>query len=393
MKLKLMNFIKYNPVVFFLYNRLGSLFFRFIGIFFPIDQKKILFVSFGGKKYDDSPQAIYEKMITMKEFRGYKFVWAFTDTDKIVPGNPEIVKIDTFSYFRHALSSRFWITNVSVDRGMSFKKKKTICINSWHGTPIKKIQGEENSASGSRFKNEKEVFDLVCSQSEYDRTIFSRIFCVPKEQIILSDLPRNDMLLRYSEEDIANIKMKLNIPEEKTILLYMPTYREYLRDSSNAVLFNPPIDLQKWQRELGDKYILLFRAHYLVVKNMDIQDSDFVRDMSAYNQLSELYAISDIMISDYSSAFFDYSILERPELCFAYDFKEYEQYRGLYFGLDKLPCEIDYTEDGLISHIKHLDIEKARKRTAEFKKIYAPYAGHATDKVIDEMINRFMGGR
>ena len=390
MKQKLKDFVKYNNTIYLIYNRIGSFFIKLLGLFIPIQQKKILFVSFGGKKYDDSPQAIYEKMASSKEYNDYDFVWALIDINTDIPGKHRVVKIDSFSYFIEALSSKFWIINVSAERGLNFKKKETICINTWHGTPIKKIGGEENDNSGKIKPRKADKFDLVCSQSKYDQEIFSRIFNLPLSDVIISDLPRNDALLKYSIESINHIKKSLGIPNYKKVILYMPTYREYTRDSANAVFFNPPMDLTKWQRELGEEYVLLFRAHYLVVKNMEVQENEFVKEVSAYPQLSDLYAISDIMISDYSSSFFDYSILDRPMMCFAYDLKEYEQHRGFYLNLSELPCELDYDEDSLIRHIQNLDYEDAVERTREFHKKYAPYAGTATEKVISEINRRFI---
>lgn len=390
MKQRVIDFIKYNPAIFKAYNFLGSLLLRIFGLFIPIDNKKILFVSFGGKKYDDSPQSLYEKMIEMEEFNDYKFVWAFVNTDINIPGDARKVKIDTLEYFVQALSSKFWIINVSAERGLNFKKNKTICINTWHGTPIKKIYGEENENVGKKRARKPEKFDLICAQSSYDQEIFSRIFDAPKENVIISDLPRNDVLLKYTAEDIKKIKMDLHIPADKKVILYMPTYREYTRDSANACYFNPPMDLAKWEKELGDEYVLLFRAHYLVVKNMNIKENAFVREMSKYKQLSELYAISDIMISDYSSAFFDFGILERPEVCFAYDLEEYEKHRGFYMDLNELPCKTDRTEDDVINHIKNMNFEEESKKVKCFKKKYTPQAGHATEIVLKEMITRYM---
>ncbi len=391
MRQRIIDFIKHNRIVYFLYNRLGSLFVRFVGLFVPVNSKKILFVSFGGKKYDDSPRSVYERMITMPEFKDYEFVWAFIDTKKEIKGNAKIIKIDSFSYFIHALSSKFWIVNVSSQRGLSFKRKKNICINTWHGTPLKKIYGEENENAGRNPMAKPEKFDLVCAQSEYDKEIFARIFRMNPDDIIISDLPRNDSLLRYSEEDKSDIRRKLGISDGKKIILYMPTYREYTRDSHNACLFLPPMNLAKWKEKLGGEYVLLFRAHYLVVKKMDITPDDFVREVSAYPCLSELYAISDIMISDYSSAFFDYAVLERPELCFAYDLEEYSQKRGLYLDMEsELPCSIDRTEDEVIEHILALDYDSACERTRKFKEKYTPNAGRASELVTNEILERFM---
>lgn len=391
MKQKLVDFIKYTPWVFTLYNKLGSIVIRFIGLFIKINPKKILFVSFGGKKYDDSPQSIYEEMIKRAEFLDYKFVWAFVDTNRNIPGNAKKIKIDSFEYFLTALSSKFWIINVSAERGLNFKKKNTICINTWHGTPIKKIYGEENVKTSKKRRRKPEKFDLVCAQSKYDQNIYARIFGLNSENIIISDLPRNDCLLAYSRHDVKSIKRKLDIPEYKKVILYMPTYREYDRDTDNACLFTPPINLKKWKSILGEEYVFLFRAHYLVVKNMNVEENDFVKEVSDYPQLSDLYVVSDLMISDYSSAFFDYAILERPELCFAYDLEKYGMERGLYIDLkDELPCSIDENEDVLITHILNLDYQKASEETRKFKQKYTPNAGHATNTVINEIAKRYM---
>ena len=123
---------------------------------------------------------------------------------------------------------------------------------------------------------------------------------------------------------------------------------------------------------------------------MNIKENASVREMSKYKQLSELYAISDIMISDYSSAFFEFGILERPEVCFAYDLEEYEKHRGFYMDLNELPCKIDRTEDDVINHIKNMNFEEESKKVKCFKKKYTPQAGHATEIVLKEMITRYM---
>lgn len=391
MKQKLIDFIKYNKIIFFLYNRLGSLLIRFVGLFIPINEKKILFVSFGGRKYDDSPQSIYEKMITMPQFRDYEFVWAFTDTNKKIPGNARMVKIDSLSYFHEALSARFWIINVSAERGLNFKKKGTTCVNTWHGVPLKRIYGEENEKQKEKGKRKPEKFDLICSQSTYDQEIFARIFQLDKNDVIISDLPRNDCLLKYSDTALDSIRRSLGIPKDKKIILYMPTYREYERDSSNACLFLPPVDFKFWKEKLGDQYVLLFRAHYLVVKSMEIENDEFIKDVSNYPQLSDLYAVSDILISDYSSAFIDYAILERPEFCFAYDYEQYKEKRGFYVELNEiLPCDILRDEHELINAIVNMDYEIGCAKTKKFKQQFAPVAGNATERVINEVLKRYI---
>jgi CDP-glycerol glycerophosphotransferase len=151
----------------------------------------------------------------------------------------------------------------------------------------------------------------------------------------------------------------------------------------------PPISLDKWEKALGGEYVLLIRAHYAVSAALNIQESAFVRDVSDYPQLNDLYAIADVMISDYSSAFFDFAILDRPMLCFAYDLEEYEEKRGLYLDLaETLPCPIDRDEDMLIDHILHMDRQDYIERTKVFHRRFAPYAGHASAAVVNEIEKR-----
>ena len=176
---------------------------------------------------------------------------------------------------------------------------------------------------------------------------------------------------------------------DKKVILYMPTYREYLVDEDFKTYLAPPIDLKKWQEELKSDYVLLIRAHYAVNAALEINENGFVMDVSDYPYINDLYVVSDILISDYSSSFIDYSILNKPMLCFAYDLEEYESKRGLYMKLDEvLPCIIDRDEDSLLKHIKTLDYFKASEETKAFHNKFAPYAGHASERIVDEIVSR-----
>lgn len=390
MKSRLKQFLKNNEYCYLLYRLIGSSLLLFISMFISTKENTILFVSFGGRKFDDSPRAIYEAMINDPAFKKYTFVWAFLKPEKynIAHANTKVIKIDSLKYFYYALASHFWIVNTSIERGLSFKRKRNICINTWHGTPLKKICGEENIKQ--KINQNLGKFDLMCSQSEYDKAIFERIFRLSSNQVIKSDLPRNDNLLKYNPEKCKEIKQKLGIPIDKKVILYMPTFREYLVEQ-NKTYFNIPMNLNKWKQKLGDQYVLLIRAHYLVVKSLNIKEDYFVYDVSNYEKLDDLYAISDIMISDYSSAFFDFAILNRPELCFAYDLNDYKKYRGLYVDLKEvLPCCIDATEDQVISHIEDMNVQLAVNKVKDFKNKYTPYAGTATNRIINEIKRRYL---
>lgn len=395
MRLFVINFLKQHPVIlrniwFFL-----SLFLTFIAKFIKIKEKNILFASFGGRNFDDSPKAIYDEICNRKEFDDWNLIWAFVEPDKFDIPRGNKIKIDTLAFFKILLTSHVWVSNSGMDRGIEYKDYRIIKVETWHGCPLKKIGGEENqnSLGGATefYTGNLDDKTIRCAQSEYDRDIFSRIFHATKESFLMCDLPRNDALLKYTEIDIKIIKEKLGIPFNKRVILYTPTYREYLIDQNNNTYIAPPLNLKKWQDIFGSEYVFLIRAHYAVNKALNLKNNEFIKNVSEYYCLNDLYAIADMMISDYSSTYFDYAILSRPMFCFAYDLEEYEEKRGLYLNLaEVLPCPIAKTEDEIIENIRFLDVEKAKKNTKKFREKFVPHAGRASTIVVDKIIERLL---
>lgn len=394
--ISLINRIKYSKTLYRLFCFFGNISIKLLSLFIRKDKNLILFVSFGGRKYDDSPRCIFEKMVLDKNFDNYKLVWAFINPKQHkVDSRAEIIKIDTLKYFVTCLKARVWITNSAITRGLSFKSNWTFYLNSWHGSPIKKM-GEDINQGNSSFKSHgRNLIDVMLSQSSFEAQIFSRVFNIPYENFRVYGLPRNDELVsRNNDNEINRIKSILDIPQDKKVLLYAPTFREYIKDSNSNCVIYPPINFNKWQRILGDKYIILFRAHYEVVKVMDVQYDNFVKDVSQYPNLNELMLISDTLISDYSSIFFDYSILGKPMLCFAYDFDEYASKRGLYFDIRKcLSNENIENEDDLLDAICNLDMAESIRLSKEFRKKYVQEYGEATDKTINEILKNLTSDR
>ena len=383
---KIVNFVKYNKLILAIYRFFGNLLILFLSLFVRVKKNRILFMSFGGQKYDDSPKELYERMKSDTFFAGYEFIWGFTRPDKFDIGCKKI-KVDTIRFYIIALSCKIWINNSSVERGLKLKRNKTIEINTWHGTPLKKMGADIVNYKGYRSKaRRRKGKTIYCSQSDYDREIFIRLFNTEKENILLSDLPRNDSLLSYSEEQKALIRKQVGIPNDKKIILYAPTFREYERDKFNSCYIKPPITIEKWKSKLSSDYVLLLRAHYEVVNVLGLEDDGFVYNVSKYPCLNDLIAISDMLISDYSSIYFDYAITEKPMLNFSYDLEEYEKFRGLYLDMNEImPCNVNYTEDTLLAEIQSFNFDAYVENTKRFKNRFAPYAGKASETVIEQL--------
>lgn len=346
-------------------------------------QKIILFNSYGGKNFDDSPRALFKAMVNDKRFSDWKFVWAFHQPDKFDVPQAEKIKTDSVKYFLTALRARIWITNSAIERGLSFKPVHTFYINTWHGSAIKKM-GNDIAADNKSFRSQAKMnADIMNAQNMEQAKIFSRVFNIPLDKFIVCGYPRNDKLCSVNKSDYINIRKKLNIPMDKKVILYAPTFREFERDGAGCVL-KPPIDLKKWQQELADKYILLFRAHYEVAKVMAIDDNRFVYNMTAYPDLNELMIASDMLISDYSSIFFDYSLLHKPMLHFCYDYDKYAKLRGMYFDIRDYLNGSD-NEDELIKILQNFNLESEKRQLKNFSDKFNLQDGNAAMITVNKL--------
>ncbi|MDR3069539.1 MAG: CDP-glycerol glycerophosphotransferase family protein [Propionibacteriaceae bacterium] len=385
MKIKLASFLKRNQLIYDIYFYVFSALLAIVRLFVRTDDRLILFISFGGKKYDDSPRALFEYMKADRHFADYRFVWAFHDVDAHeVPGAKKI-KVDTPGYFLTALRARAWVTNSAVERGLRFKGRHTYYVNTWHGVPLKRLGNDQPASLKSSFRRletGKHSYDTFLIQGEFDRKVLTSAYNISPKQFLMSGLPRNDVLANAGPDQRIQARARIGVPEGKKVILYAPTFREYLLDGLDVVLPSH-IDFQRWEAELGDDYVFLFRAHYEVARVTDFPaHSDFARDVSSYPELADLMIAADVLISDYSSIFFDFAILKRPMICYAYDYDEYESKRGLYFDVRKeLPAA--ETEDGVLALVKQGNA--LRPQTFAFRGKFLGRYGCACETVADNI--------
>lgn len=390
---KIKGFIKSND---FLMNTLYFLArwgLLFIGWFIPVNQKSIIFVSLSGRNFDDSPKALYEEICKRDFFKDWKLIWAFKEPEKIDIPRGEKVRFGSWKYWTTLLGTKVWIENGGMDLGINLNRKKNIIVRTWHGTVLKFSEGQEKSkAVLATYRKHLKTDDrsIRCIQTENELEICVKTFKATPESFMKCGLPRNDCLIKYTDDDKAEIKSKLGIPLDKKVILYMPTFRNYEIGSQSEYFIKPPMDLEKWKSLLGDSYVLLMRTHYMVAASLNLHEDGFVYDVCKYQPLPNLYAIADILITDYSSAMFDFSITEKPIRCFGYDYKEYLEKNGLVYDMPKiLPCKIMKTEDEIIDSIISMDYEAECVKTRDFKQRFAEYFhGDASKKMVDEIERR-----
>lgn len=382
MKKRITNMLKYNKVIYSVYYYSMSLCMKLLKLFVKTDKNLILINSFAGRKYDDSTKAIFDCLKNDDRFEGYKIIWAFHEPEKFSVEGAEKIKTDTLNYFITAMKARVWITNSSIERGLNFTGRNTYYLNTWHGTPFKKL-GADIDADNKSFSTKSGVIaDAMNVQSEFEMDTFSRCFRMPKERFIKVGLPRNDELVNCSERQRKEYREKIGISEEKRVILYCPTFREYDRDEHNGIVLSPPVDFEKWRKRLGDDYMILVRAHYEVSTVMQMEESSFLKNVTDYDSLNELMIASDILISDYSSIIFDYSLMDKPMIHFTYDYEEYEKKRGLYIDIRNY-ISGGKTEDEILDIICDMDVNDEIEKTKAFRYKYMNYYGNATKLTVD----------
>lgn len=341
-----------------------------------IDDKTILFEAYQGRNYACSPKEIYLQMLKDSRFKDYKFIWCFKDINRTFDDKrTTLVKRGTKEYYKAYAKSKYWIVNSLVHESI-VPKKKQIFVQCWHGTPLKKLRCDIefdsllNDVKDIRKRNDIDArrFDYFISPSEFCTEKFTSCFNLKKlkkEHIMIEEgYPRNDFLFSYSESDVKNLKKELNLPNDKKVILYAPTFRDNQHKSGVGYTYELGIDLDKLQDKISDEYIILFRTHYFVANSIDLEKYEgFIYDVSKYDDISRLYVISDLLITDYSSVFFDFANLKRPMLFYMYDLDEYKnQLRDFYIDIDELPGPIIDKEEDLINEINNIkNYEKTYK--------------------------------
>ncbi|AOF49028.1 teichoic acid biosynthesis protein F [Tetragenococcus halophilus] len=370
---------------------------------FPIKKRTILYESFLGRNYSDSPKAIFNHLL-QQEPNKWRHVWVLNDKE-LIKDNPEFqhsnVKVITrfsWQYFYYVTIAKYFILNMRQPNYLE-KKQDQVILSTWHGTPLKHLVFDMNNVTSAN-KQYKKIFyeqsrkwDYLIADNKYSEDIFVSAFMYPRENILTYGYPRNDILINHTIEDQQEIKQRLGIPLDKKVILYAPTWRDDEFHSVGNYKFTLRLNLERLREELGNEYVIILRMHYFISDVLDLSDYEgFAFDYSKYNDINHLYIISDLLITDYSSVFFDYANLKRPILFYTYDLAKYkDELRGFYIDVQKdLPGPLLYTSEEVIDRIKNIK-SVMYEYEEKYKLFYDQYCalddGNASKRVVEKVID------
>lgn len=320
----------------------------------PVKSKWVLFESHMGKQYSDSPKYIYQELLNSN--KNYKFIWSFEDPDTVdIPGPAIKVKRHSLKHYYYLNRSKYWVDNQGMAK-LAPKKKSQVYIQTWHGTPLKRMGYDQkvrpNDEALAVLKKQTNAWNYFLSPNDYSTEIFKRAFRFNGE-ILEYGYPRNDLLINKPEKIAQKVMDNLNLPSGKRVIMFAPTFRDWDSNSYQNTLR----DIRLLSEAINDDSIILLRLHYLLSDKLTQKDlPDNVINASSYQDIQELYLISDILITDYSSVMFDYALLKRPIILYCYDLDEYVTRRGTYFDLNEVsPGPVCKTLDEVILFLNNPD--------------------------------------
>ncbi|WP_343071767.1 CDP-glycerol glycerophosphotransferase family protein [Brevibacterium renqingii] len=362
----------------------------------PLDHDTIVFEAGQGKQYADSPRAIHEELVRREDTR--RKVWIYHKRLPVTDKYTTVVKRHSPAFFWYLATAKYWVNNHNFPNYIHRRSQGTY-IQTWHGTPLKRMFLDQDNFYGrdpgyvDRVKEASAQWNALVSPSPYATDAMRSSYGYTGKVYELG-YPRNDVLRGSNTHEIrANIRHRLSIPRNHTVVLYAPTFRDDQPTSRGRFAFDWPFDPKHFVERFGEDVTLLVRTHFLINTKLEIPQSlkTNIIDVSGFPDINELFLASDMLVTDYSSSFFDYAALERPIIFFAYDLENYrDNLRGFYLDYDTdLPGPVVTTPEALFNEIEKATevTEEDRQRLRSFALRYAPNDdGHAAARVIDRLL-------
>ncbi|MEV5825136.1 bifunctional glycosyltransferase family 2 protein/CDP-glycerol:glycerophosphate glycerophosphotransferase [Spirillospora sp. NPDC052242] len=352
-----------------------------------------VFDGYAGSAFSCNPRAIFEELTRRRPET--ECVWVSRDGQFTVDGDARIVQYGSREHYRLLARARYIVTNYGMPRWFTKRPGQTY-LQTWHGTPFKRLGYDLAEMPYQRTEKhdwmEYEVphWDFLLSPSPYATQIMRRAFRYGGE-ILETGFPRNDILSSPDTDAFGtHVRKELGIPEGKKVVLYAPTWRDDQTYTRGRRGFRMELDVETMRRVLGDDHVLLVRMHHLVTDRHLPPSDDFVMDVSGYPDITDLYMAADVLVTDYSSAAFDFAVLGRPMVFYAYDLERYRDHvRGFYLDLEAeapgpvVTRTIDVAEAVRAAHENEPDHAEAYDR---FFVTYCPHDdGGATGRVLDRV--------
>jgi CDP-glycerol glycerophosphotransferase len=372
-------------------------------LYYPVQRRRpmrdsVVFVSWKGKQCTDNPLGIADALRRRGDDR--EQIWVVTDWSVPVPAGATTVLSGTAAYWEALARSKYLISNDDMPPN-HVKRDGQFYTQTWHGTLLKKIGFDVTqlqSIAGHKYlahlAQEVTKWDLLLSPNPFSTPLMRKAFRYDGE-ICDSGYPRNDVLFGADVDRLsAEVRARLGLPAGKRVVLYAPTWRDNRYYASGRYRFDARLDIEQAWKQLGDDYVILMRGHHHTADDVPAGvRPGFVLNVTGYPSISELFLVSDVLVTDYSSAMVDFAGTGKPMVFFTYDLEDYrDDLRGFYFDFEtEVPGPLLTTSDRVIAALADLDAVRTgyqAKYRAFRDKFCSLDDGHAGERACE----RIFGG-
>ena len=365
----------------------------------------ILYQSRDGKSMTDSPYAVFLYLLSHKEYKHLKHIWV-VDTQKKKQefakmykhySNVEFVVKESNDCLQMLTTAKY-ILNNSTFPAYFTKKENQVYVNTWHGTPIKAmgLDVEDNLLGSQNIIRNFLSSDILVSPNAHTSEIFKRAFNLEglySGELLEIGYPRIDLTLNADKKKVfKHLKQSGLHISDREIILFAPTWRGSDVNKPEDSLK----DVYRMVMELKNntEYQVLVKVHPFVYKT-----ALKYKELKPYLvpdsfDTNELLSVIDLLVTDYSSIFFDYLVTDKPMIFYSPDYEDYKNDRGFYIKPDALPGPSVFNTDDLVEAVNHAqaNTSKYARQYQEFKDLYVPYEdGKVTERLINAMFSSEKG--
>lgn len=358
----------------------------------PVDERKILFISSSGKGYMCNGKYITEELL--RQGQDIDMVWAVNNMECKVPDRVRKVKKDSYEYYHEVATARVWVDNERKDIQIK-KREGQYYIQTWHGSgPLKKVEKDMEDTLSPEYvrmaKHDGKMIDLFLSSTSANTYMYRNSF-YSKAEILECGSPRNDVMFHNPPIDRNKVLHSLGIENKNAkIVLYAPTFRRTREESAETYDLDAKRVISELNKKFQGEFIMLLRFHC-----WDVSEFERIKKLYAgcintteYDDTQELLAVSDVLITDYSSIMWDFSLKKAPVFLYQNDAQEYMDSRGFYCHPDEWPYPRAFDMDGLCKIISEFNQAEYTEKVDSFLKRWSSFDdGFASKRAVARIMD------
>lgn len=350
----------------------------------PVNSRKIVVTSYYGLGFGDNPKPIVQALLQQRADVQIVWLTAGASAAASLPEGVTACEYHSLRKIYELSTAKVWIDNCR--KGARMKRRSQIYMQTWHGFALKRIERDVADKLPPEYEpyaiRDSAQIDLIVSDSRFMTDLYRRAFWYDGE-IREFGAPRNDLLCSGTRP-LDKVCSALGLPANCRIVLYAPTFR--VDESLDAYCVDYVRLRRSCEARFGGRFAVLIRLHPHVMQRASelFFDQNTTFNASLYPDMQELLAAADIVVTDYSSLMFDFSLTGRPCFQFAVDIDAYRNDRNFYFPLDELPFPLATDNEALEAEIAAFDEAQYRERLdVFFAEVGLCTDGHAAQRCAD----------